>query len=122
MKTQILLTKTAILHTVITGFLLVTALNAGVHIKWTFIFNLIIIPILALILMGIDILVASKYKHNATKAEIISLRIKSPLLFFVAPLIIIFLVKDIYIFLIAIADVITAGILITFDWMKAESN
>lgn len=82
MKTQILLTKTAILHTVITGFLLVTALNAGVHIKWTFVFNLIIIPILALILMGIDILVASKYKHNATKAEIISLRIKSPLLFF----------------------------------------
>ena len=122
MKTQILLMKTAILHTVITGFLIVTALNASVHIKWTFVFNLIIIPILALILMGIDILVASKYKHNATKAEIISLRIKSPLLFFVAPLIIIFLVKDIYIFLIATADVITAGILITFDWMKAESN
>ena len=121
MKTQILLMKTAILHTVITGFLLVTALNAGVHIKWTFVLNLLIIPILALILMGTDMLVASKYKHNTTKAEIISLRIKSPLLFFVAPLVIIFLVKDIYIFLIAIADVITAGILITFDWMKAES-
>lgn len=122
MKTQILLMKTAILHTVITGFLLVTALNAGVHIKWTFVFNLLIIPILALILMGIYILVTSKYKHNDTKAKIISLRIKSPLLFFVAPLVIIFLIKDIYIFLIAIADVITAGMLITFDWMKAESN
>lgn len=114
--------KTAILHTFITRFLLVTALNAGVHIKWTFVFNLLIIPILAIILMGIDILVTSKYKHNDTKAEIISLRIKSPLLFFVAPLVIIFLIKDIYIFLIAIADVITAGMLITFDWMKAESN
>lgn len=121
MKTKIILMKTALLHTVITGFLLVTALDAGVHLKWTFVFNLLIIPILALILMGIDILVTSKYKNNAKKAEIIGLRIKSPILFFVAPLVIIFLVKDIYIFLITIADVITAGILITFDWMKAES-